>query len=98
MYEDSLGSTHLWTAHVAHCLGITFVERGKLEKALDLYKRALNIYENFLRSQHSLTLSVLFSLDFLYCRQQKFIEAEKTLITALKNTKRHFDRAIKLRS
>ncbi|CAI9635625.1 unnamed protein product [Alternaria burnsii] len=66
-----------------HNLGVLYADQGKLDKAEEMYQRALQGKEKALGRDHTSTLGTVNNLGILYRRQGKLDEAEEMYQRAL---------------
>ena len=71
------------TLSTVNNLGNLYYDQGKLDKAEQMYVRALAGYEKALGPDHTSTLSTVNNLGLLYTNQGKLEEAEQMCIRAL---------------
>ena len=64
-------------------LGILYADQGKLDKAEEMYERALQGFEEALEPDHTSTLTTVNNLGLLYWNQGKLDKAEKMYKRAL---------------
>ena len=72
-FEDRNGEGSLTEA--IHNLGVLYADQGKLDKAEEMYERALQGYEKALGRDHTSTLQTVNNLGILYRRQGKLDKA-----------------------
>ena len=75
-------------AWVLHYLGDLYSDRGKLDEAEKMYRRALEGFEKAWGPEHTSTLDTVNDLGILYADQGKMDEAEKMYNQALEGYKK----------
>jgi tetratricopeptide (TPR) repeat protein len=80
--EDILGQ-HPNTAGTMSCLGSAYVKQGNTMKAIELFEKALGIYERTVGRMHRDTALLISNMSTAYLKQGKFDEAEKLAQEAL---------------
>ncbi|KAF2801475.1 uncharacterized protein BDZ99DRAFT_221763 [Mytilinidion resinicola] len=68
-------------------MGSLYAEQGKLDKAVKMYKQALQTAEKAVGAEHTSTLAAVNNLGILYTKQGKLSEAEKMFKQALQGYK-----------
>ena len=66
-----------------HCMGILYMDQGKLVEAEAMFQRALEGYKKTLGSDHISTFDTINNMGLLYKKQGKLVEAEKMYRRAL---------------
>jgi tetratricopeptide (TPR) repeat protein len=77
---------------VLHSLGYLYSDQGHLDKAEEMYVRALQGYEKAWGPDHTSTLTTVNNLGTLYADQGKLDEAEKMYNRALRGYERALGR------
>lgn len=83
MTLDTPSETDREMPYVLHRVGILFSDRGKLNKAERMYRRALEVKETVLGPESVSALETVNNLGLLYIRQGKLAEAESMCLRAL---------------
>lgn len=73
-----------------HNLGVLYADQGKLDKAEEMYQRALQGKEKALGRDHTSTLDTVNNLGLLYAGQGKLDKAEAMLERALEGYEKRF--------
>jgi tetratricopeptide (TPR) repeat protein len=88
VFEERDGEGSLTGAF--HNLGALYADQGKLDKAEEMYERALQGYEKALGLDHTSTLDTVNNLGILYKDQGKLDEAEEMYQRALQGYEKRF--------